>query len=90
MNKKINDVDYYFKSVTNGHGQDIGEINGKIEEINNKLEKKITKDDLKELYNTMGEHTDELKYLQDKISELVESVQRLQDNNPSFIKRLES
>ena len=90
LNKKINDVDYYFKSAINSQGQDIGEIKRKIEEINNKLEKKITKDDLKELYNTTGEHTDELKYLQDKISELIESVQRLQDNNPSFIKRLES
>ena len=90
LNKKINDIDNYFKNVLNNQGQEICEIKRKIEEINNKLEKKITKDDLKELYHTTEEHSDELKYLQDKISELIEGLQKLQDNNPSFIKRLES
>ena len=90
LNKKLNDIDNYFKNVLNNQGQDIGVIKRKIEEIENKLEKKITKDDLKELYNTTEEHSDELKYLTDKIAELIEAVQKLQDNNPSFIKRLES
>ena len=90
LNKKLNEFDNYFKNVLNNQGQDIGEIKRKIEEIDNKLEKKITKDDLKELYHTTDEHSDELKYLQDKISDLIEGLQKLQDNNPSFIKRLES
>ena len=90
LNKKINDIDNYFKNLINKQGQEIGEIKRAIEEINNKLDKKITKDDLKELYHSTEEHSDELKYLQDKISELIEGLQKLQDNNPSFIKRLES
>ncbi len=90
LNKKLNDIDNYFKNVLNNQGQDIGVIKRKIEEIENILEKKITKDDLKDVYNTIEEHSDELKYLTDKIAELIEAVQKLQDNNPSFIKRLES
>ena len=58
LNKKINDIDNYFKIVLNNQGQDLGEIKRTIEEIDTKLEKKITKDDLKELYNTTEEHTD--------------------------------
>ena len=90
LNKKINDIDNYFKNVLNNQGQDIGEIKRTVEEMKIQLEKKITKDDLKELYNTTGEHSDELKYIQDKISDLIAGLQKLQDNNPSFVKRLES
>ena len=90
LNKKINDIDNYFKNVLNNQGQDIGEIKRKLEEMKIELGKKITRDDLKELYNTTGEHSDELKYIQDKISDLITGLQKLQDNNPSFVKRLES
>ena len=90
LNKKINDIDNYFKTIINTQGQDIGEIKRKLEEMDAVLSKKITKDDLKELNHITDEHSDELKYLQDKISELIEGLQKLQDNNPSFVKRIES
>lgn len=41
------------------------------------LEKKITKDDLKELYNITEEHSDELKYIQDKISDLIAGLRKI-------------
>ena len=90
LNKKINDIDNYFKTILNNQGQDIGEIKRKIEEMDSILQKKISKDDLKELNHITAEHTDELKYLQDKVAELIEGFQKIQDNNPSLVKRLES
>ena len=90
LNNKNNDKNNNFKSVLNIEEQDIFEITRKIEEINNNLEKKISKNDLKKLYYKTQENSNLLKYIQDKISELNDEIQKLKDNNPSFIKRLES
>ncbi len=90
LNKKINDIDNYFKNLLNNQGQDIGVIKRRLEEIDEILEKKISKDDLKELYTTTSEHTDQLKYLTDKVQELNEGFQKFKDNNPSLVKRIET
>ena len=90
LNKKINEKDNYYKNLLNQQGQDIGEIKRKIDEMSNKLEKKITRDDLKELYNHISEHSDNLKYLEDIISELNEGYRKLLDNNTTYVKRLEN
>ena len=90
LNKKVNDIDGYFKNLFNNSGQDIGEIKRKIEEINSILEKKITKEELKPLENKIVEHTDELTYLQDKVAELIQGFLKLSENNPSLIKRIET
>ena len=90
LNKKVNDIDNYFKNILNNQEQDISEIKNKIEEINTKLETKITNKDLKELYHTTDVHSDQLKYIQDKISELIDIIQKLENNNPNFVNRLET
>ena len=90
LNKKVNDIDNYFKNILNNQEQEISEIKNKINEINTKLDTKITNEDLKELYHTTDVHSDQLKYIMDKISELNESIQKLEDNNPNFVKRLET
>ena len=47
LNKKLNDIDSYFKNLFNNSGQDIGELKRKVKEIDSTLEKKITKDEIK-------------------------------------------
>ena len=42
FNKKINDIDNYFKAIINTQRKDIGEIKRKIEEMGSFLSKKIT------------------------------------------------
>ena len=90
LNKKINEKDIYYNNALKDQIQDINELKKKIEEINAKLDKKITKDDLREINNTLAEHSDEIKYLEDKISELNEGFLKLAENNSNFVNRLEN
>lgn len=90
LNKKINDKDIYYNNALKDQIQDIAELKKKIEEMNAKLDKKITKDDLREINNSLAEHSDEIKYLEDKISELNEGFLKLAENNSNFVNRLEN
>ena len=90
LNKKINEIENNFIKLMNNQGQNINEIKLEIIGLKENLETKITKDDLKTLNTITQENSDELKFMQDKISDLIESIQKLQDNNPNIIKRLES
>ena len=90
LNKKINEKDIYFNNALKDQIQDINELKRKIEEMNSKLDKKITKDDLREINHTLAEHSDVIKYLEDKVSELNEGFLKLAENNSSFVNRLEN
>ena len=90
LNKKINEKDIYFNNALKDQIQDINELKRKIEEMNYKLDKKITKDDLREINHTLAEHSDVIKYLEDKVSELNEGFLKLAENNSSFVNRLEN
>ena len=90
LNKKLNDIDNYFKNLFNNTSQDIGEIKTKIKEMDFILEKKITKDDLKSLEHKTEEHDDSIKYLQETAGDFLQSINKLSENNPTFVKRLES
>ena len=90
LNKKINEKDIYYNNALKDQIQDINELKRKIEEMNAKLDKKITKDDLREINHTLAEHSDEIKYLEDKVSELNEGFLKLAENNSSFVNRLEN
>ena len=90
LNKKINDKDIYFSNALKNQIQDINDLKRKIEEMNANLDKKITKNDLREINNTLAEHSDEIKYIEDKISELNDGFLKLAENNSSFVNRLEN
>ena len=90
INKKLNDIDNYYKNLFNNSTQDVGEIKRKIKEMDSILEKKITKDDLKAHQNKLEEHTDIINFLQDTAADLNQSINKLCDNSPNFVKRLES
>ena len=51
LNKKINDKDIYFSNALKNQIQDINDLKRKIEEMNANLDKKITKNDLREKIN---------------------------------------
>ena len=89
LNKKVNEVDGYFKNLLYNSSQDIGALKQKIEEIFSILEKKITKEELKPLENKIAEHTDEIAYLQDKVAELIQLVQKISENSPLLARRIE-
>ena len=89
LNKKINDNDNHYKNLLNNSSQEIGEIYKKLNEINSILETKISKDDFKILQNKINEHDDIIKFLQGEIADLNQSIKKLIENNPSFVKRLE-
>ena len=90
INRKLNDIDNYYKNLFNNSTQDVGEIKRKIKEMDSILEKKITKDDLKAHQNKLEEHTDIINFLQDTAADLNQSINKLCDNSPNFVKRLES
>ena len=89
LNRKVNEVDGYFKNLLYNSSQDIGALKQKIEEIFSILEKKITKEELKPLENKIAEHTDEIAYLQDKVAELIQLVQKISENSPLLARRIE-
>ena len=90
LNKKLNDMDSYFKNLFNNSGQDIGELKRKIKEIDSIMEKKITKDDLKALENKSEEYNDAIQFLQDSLSDMNQNMAKLSENNPSIMKRIEN
>ena len=90
LNKKINEKDTYFSNALKSQIEDINELKKQIKEMNTKLDKKITKDDLREINNTLAEHSDEIKYLEDKVSELNEGFLKLTENNSNFVNKLEN
>ena len=90
MNKKVNDIDSYFKNLFNNSGQDIGELKRKVKEIDSILEKKITKDDLKALENKSEEYNDAIQFLQDSLGEMNQSIVKISENNPTLMKRIET
>lgn len=90
INRKLNEIDNYYKNLFNNSTQDVGEIKRKIKEMDSILEKKITKDDLKAHQNKLEEHTDIINFLQDTAADLNQSINKLCENSPNFVKRLES
>jgi len=90
MNKKVNDIDSYFKNLFNNSGQDIGELKRKVKEMDSILEKKITKDDLKALENKSEEYNDAIQFLQDSMGEMNQSIVKISENNPTLMKRIET
>ncbi len=90
LNKKVNDIDSYFKNLFNNTGQDIGELKRKVKEMDSILEKKITKDDLKALENKSEEYKDAIQFLQDSIGDMNQSITKISENTPTLMKRIET
>ncbi len=90
LNKKVNDIDSYFKNLFNNTGQDIGELKRKVKEMDSILEKKITKDDLKALENKSEEYKDAIQFLQDSIGDMNQSIIKISENTPTLMKRIET
>ena len=90
LNKKLNDIDSYFKNLFNNSGQDIGELKRKVKEIDSTLEKKITKDEIKGLQNKSEEYNDAIQFLQGSLGDINQNIVKLSENNTSFMKRVES
>ena len=90
INNKLNDIDSYYKDLFNNSTQDVVEIKRKIKEMDSILESKITKNDLKAHINKLEEHSDIINFLQDTAADLNQSINKICENNPNFVKRLES
>ena len=90
INKKLNEMDSYFKNLFNNSSQDIGEIKQKITEIDSILEKKITKEELKALEMKSEEHSNAIEFIQDSLNDINQNIVKLSENNPNIMKRIEN
>ena len=89
MNKKLNDINNNFQSLLDIKEQEISKIKKNVEEINEELEKKISKFDLKNLENKLTKNSDELFNLNDKVTEFAEGYKKLSENKAGIVERLE-
>ena len=100
MNKKINEINEnislidedlnLLKKNFNKKFKDIDKINTKLEEIDSSLQEKLVKKDLNELYNMTRKNTDEVNNMRLKVEEIYIGQEKIRNDNPHFIKRLES
>ena len=66
------------------------EVKQCIVELYDNINNKIGKADLKELYGFYLEHVNEIKFIKAKLAELTEMQEKIRNDTPNFIKRLET
>ena len=87
---KVREIDVLLKTTVNNHGQELNDINESLTEMKDNYNKKITKEDLKELYSFYYDHVNQLKHIDEKISDLTDNMQKLKDDYSFVFKRTES
>ena len=100
LNKKANELSEKLEKMEEDFGnykkkngnkyKEIDDIKQCVVELYDNINNKIGKNDLKELYGFYLDHVNEIKYLRSKIAELSELQDKMRNETPNFIKRLES
>ena len=65
-------------------------IKNKIEEINDIIKLKFEKKDLDDIYNINNKNKNEINNIKLKLEEISLGIEKIRNDNPNFIKRLES
>ena len=86
MRRKINDIENTLKLQSKSHEIEQNELNN----LKNILDKKITRDDLKELYNLHLAHADELNDLKDNAGISYDEIRKLKDEITNIFQKLDN
>ena len=93
LNEKINKIEENSKNeknILNNKLEEINNINKKIEEINDIIKLKLEKKDLDDIYNINNKNKNEINNIKLKLEEISLGIEKIRNDNPNFIKRLES
>ena len=93
LNEKIEEIDEELKNQKKKNSvksKELEDVKQCIVELYDNINSKIGKDDLKELYEFYLEHVNEIKFMKSKIEEIHEMQEKIRNETPNFIKRLES
>ena len=100
LNKKVSDLNEKIVSIEEEiknqkkrnitKNKELDDVKQCIVELYDTINSKIGKDDLKELYGFYLEHVNEIKFIRAKLGEVSEMQDKIRNDTPNFIKRLES
>ena len=93
LNEKIEKIEEEIKNQKKRNiakNKELDDVKQCIVELYDNINSKIGKDDLKELYGFYLEHVNEIKFIRVKLGEVTEMQEKMRNDTPNFIKRLES
>ena len=100
LNKKVNELSEKIGAIEDNileekkkgedNNKDIEDLKKCMVEIYDNLNKKIGKDDLKELYDFYLDHVNQIQRLTIRIKELAELQDKMKNETPNIIKKLET
>jgi hypothetical protein len=100
LNKKVSDLIEKITSIEEeiknqkkrniAKNKELDDVKQCIVELYDSINSKIGKDDLKELYGFYLDHVNEIKIIRARLGEVSEMQDKIRNDTPNFIKRLES
>ena len=100
LNKKVTELNAKFetmeedinnqKKINITKNKEFDDLKQCIVKLYDNIKAKIGKDDLKELYEYYLDHVNEIKFMKSKMEDLSEMQEKMRNDSPNFIKRLET
>ena len=78
------------KKIFNAKFKEINDLSYKINELNEKMVEKLEKKNLEEINTLIKTNTEDINNIKLKVEELILGQEKIFNDNPNFIKRLES